>query len=207
VLEFRTTSESAPPIFNETFESSPVGAVPSGWSVAASGVTIAVSDARVYEGNKSLNMRGAPYSGSNLTKLVSGLSASSGVYKFSFYMSADSTNWTGSDGYAIGHLEIQGYTYAMGIKKDAGVYKFCMYGVSEKNVEFPGSVGAWNKYEALIDLDSKSADFYLNGTYVGGNNANNDAAPDMVHLAAGAAGTGRGYPTVYYDLVTIEKIR
>jgi hypothetical protein len=207
VLEFRTTSESGPPIFNETFESSPTGSIPNGWSVANPGVSIAVSDARAQEGGRSLYIRGSPYNGANLDKYVSDLGISSGVYKFSFYMSADPINWTGSDGYAIGHLQIQGYTYAMGIKKAAGLYQLCMYGVPERTVAFPGSVDAWNKYEMLIDIDSHSLDFYLNGTKVDSNTAENYGVSDRIQLAAGASGPGGGCPTVYYDLVTIEKIR
>jgi len=195
------------PLFGETFESSAVGTVPSGWSVAAPGETIAVSDARSYRGSRSLNMRGAPFGGSNLVKPISDLNISSGLYRLTFRMSADTDNWAGTDGYAIGHLEVGGKAYAMGIKKNAGAYELCMYGVVEKTLAFPGDPGAWNKYEVLIDLNSQSAGFYLNGAYLEAHAAADSSAPDRVHLSAGASGAGGGHPTVYYDDVTIERIR
>jgi hypothetical protein len=95
----------------------------------------------------------------------------------------------------------------MGIKKDAGVYKLCLYGVSEKTFNFPGGVDSWNKYDVVVDLDAHTADLYFNGAYIGDNSVGNWGGPDKIHLAAGASGPGGGYPTVYYDDVTIEKIR
>jgi photosystem II stability/assembly factor-like uncharacterized protein len=201
VLEFRN------PIFTETFESSPVGSIPSGWSVLHPGVSIATSNTRAYEGGKSLYIRGSPYNGANLNKSVSDLNISSGVYRLSFSMSADPVNWTGGDGQALGHVEIQGYIYAMGIRKFDGLFKLCMCGASEKTIDFPGSVSALNKYEVLIDLDSKSADFYFNGTKVGSNIAEYGSASNRIGLAAGNAGPPGGCPTAYFDFVTLEKIR
>jgi hypothetical protein len=199
--------ELASPLLKETFESSPVGAVPDGWYVENHGVEVAVSDARSHQGSRSVYLRASPYNGANVMKAVAGLGLISGKYRFSFYMSADSANWTGDDGYGIGHLWIQGYCYAMGIKKDAGVYKLCLYGVSEKTFNFPGSVDSWNKYDVVVDLDAHTADLYFNGAYIGNNSVGNWGGPDKIHLAAGASGPGGGYPTVYYDDVTIEKIR
>jgi hypothetical protein len=193
-------------VFDETFESSPVGTVPSGWSVANSGVSVAVSNARAQEGTQSFYMRASPYNGANVLRDIAGLGMTSGRCLFSFYMSADPNSWVGTDGYAIGHLEVQGYAYAMGIKKDAGVYKLCMYGVSEVNVEFPGSVGSWNRCDVVADLDAHTADFYFNGTYIGTHEVANYGSNNRVHLAAGASGPGGGCPTVYYDHVTIERL-
>jgi hypothetical protein len=122
-------------------------------------------------------------------------------------MSADPVNWTGGDGQALGHVEIQGYIYAMGIRKFDGLFKLCMCGASEKTIDFPGSVSALNKYEVLIDLDSKSADFYFNGTKVGSNIAEYGSASNRIGLAAGNAGPPGGCPTAYFDFVTLEKIR
>jgi photosystem II stability/assembly factor-like uncharacterized protein len=200
-LEFRN------PLFTETFESSPVGSIPSGWSVLYSGEGIATSPTRAYEGGKSLYIRGSPYNGASLVKSVSGLGISSGVYRLAFSMSADPINWTGDDGVTLGHLEIGGYIYAMGIRKVAGLYKLCLAGATEKTVDFPGSVSALNRYEVVIDLDSRTADFYFNGTKVGSNTPESGSASDRTGLAAGDAGPGGGCPTAYYDLVTLEKIR
>jgi hypothetical protein len=50
-------------------------------------------------------------------------------------------------------------------------------------------------------------DFYFNGARIDSNNAYSFGAPDRIQLAAGASGPGGGCPTVFYDHVTLEKIR
>lgn len=201
------TSSRGVPAFTETFESSTVGNVPNGWTVANGGAAIATSNTRAQEGSQSLYIRGVPYGGANLDRYVSALGISSGIYQLTFFMSADTTAWTGTDGLAVGHLQIQGYSYGMGIKKNGGSYELIMYGVTDKTVPFPGAVEAWNRYDLLINLDTHTTDFYLNGVRIDSNNAYSFSAPDRIQLAAGSSGPGGGTPTVFYDRVTVVRIR
>lgn len=152
-------------------------------------------------------MQGQPWWGANIVKSVSSLNITSGEYRFGFYQYVDATNWTGTDGAAVGHLEAVGKIAAMGIEKESGAYYTLLYGTPVIKMAYPGNLNGWNKCEVVVDYDASTVKYYLNGSYLGTNALSATSSYQRLNFGSGSSGPGQGYAAVYYDLITIQKTR
>jgi hypothetical protein len=198
-------------IFHESYESSTIGSVPTGWGVENWGAGISTSSATAADGSQSLFMQGRPYGGANLWHDIPTLSA--GTYEFSFMMRADTASWTGADGVVTGFMAFttSGPTAVLGLQRHNG--SFYIYGLNpDMSANFtmpvPSSVdvNSWNTYNMLINLDTQSIGYWLNDIYLGTYNVPSVSWRSGIMFGTGSAGSGGGMPAAYFDAVSLASV-
>lgn len=191
-------------LFTDSFETSTPGSLPIGWHVDNPGVSIIVLGSEFYDGNQSLFMRGVPYGGSNLSHDLEYLNMPLGTYYVSSAVLVDTVSWTGNDGAAALYPTINYMNACIGVMKIDGIYRlYTAENGAHHFYDFFGDINDWNQLGILFDLTSGDIEYYFNSTFLSSTSAHADTRMDTISLGAGSAGSGGGYPSVYFDSVSI----
>ena len=191
---------SAGVIFQDSFETTTAGALPTGWTLAYPGVSNYVTYSDASDGAASFYSKGHPYSGTSLETTISGSVSSPVTVSYDMKI----TDWPGADGQALANFGFGGTGTYFGITKVDGSYKFVFGADTRHEIPIPANlpgwdVTAWNEYSAIIDIANRTAKYYVDGSLVLSATGLRDYAYQGVRINSGNAGEGGGYPAAYYD--------